>query len=211
MVLLNLIRMMAWGSWLSVSQGIAEDTSDLVSGFATVGDGLSESVDYPNEYWDRPKNKKKKASKHESNKYVVSDDKGECLQSKTHSGGDFSFPPSLKDGQLVQAGSSKSRWSNNCNAVIIETDDHLDALRSRDSTASTLSKSGYAERDNAKLEEDEKSGTAREDPRASLDDEEEAAVQEQVRQIKAHEEEFEIFNHKIVHRKNRHVLNYVFI
>ncbi|CAI0548820.1 unnamed protein product [Linum tenue] len=40
------------GSWLSVSQGITEDTSDLVSGFATVGDGLSESIDYPNEYWD---------------------------------------------------------------------------------------------------------------------------------------------------------------
>ncbi|KAL6001030.1 hypothetical protein ACLOJK_006757 [Asimina triloba] len=39
-------------SWLSVSQGIAEDASDLVSGFATVGDGLSESIDYPNEYWD---------------------------------------------------------------------------------------------------------------------------------------------------------------
>ncbi|CAN4087836.1 unnamed protein product [Withania somnifera] len=42
----------AGGSWLSVSQGIAEDTSDLVSGFATIGDGLSESIDYPNEYWD---------------------------------------------------------------------------------------------------------------------------------------------------------------
>ncbi|GMI95337.1 plant-specific dual-specificity tyrosine phosphorylation-regulated kinase 2A [Hibiscus trionum] len=40
------------GSWLSVSQGIAEDASDLVSGFATIGDGLSESVDYANEYWD---------------------------------------------------------------------------------------------------------------------------------------------------------------
>ncbi|KAL6962818.1 hypothetical protein U1Q18_037779 [Sarracenia purpurea var. burkii] len=40
------------GSWLSVSQGIAEDSSDLVAGFATIGDGLSESVDYPNEYWD---------------------------------------------------------------------------------------------------------------------------------------------------------------
>ncbi|URD82557.1 Protein tyrosine kinase [Musa troglodytarum] len=36
-------------SWLSVSQGIAEDTSDLVSGFATVG---NESFDYPIEYWD---------------------------------------------------------------------------------------------------------------------------------------------------------------
>ncbi|CAI9766503.1 unnamed protein product [Fraxinus pennsylvanica] len=40
------------GSWLSVSQGIVEDTSDLVSGFATIGDGLSETVDYPDEYWD---------------------------------------------------------------------------------------------------------------------------------------------------------------
>ncbi|KAL9684437.1 hypothetical protein QQ045_021875 [Rhodiola kirilowii] len=40
------------GSWLSISQGIAEDNSDLVSGFATVGDGQSESIDYPNEYWD---------------------------------------------------------------------------------------------------------------------------------------------------------------
>ncbi|KAK8942055.1 Serine/threonine-protein kinase AFC2 [Platanthera guangdongensis] len=37
------------GSWLSVSQGIAEDASDLVSGFATLGD---DSIDYPNEYWD---------------------------------------------------------------------------------------------------------------------------------------------------------------
>ncbi|KAI9087383.1 hypothetical protein K1719_030703 [Acacia pycnantha] len=46
------MRRATGGSWLSVSQGIAEDTSDLVSGFATVGDGLSESIDYPNEYWD---------------------------------------------------------------------------------------------------------------------------------------------------------------
>ncbi|XP_010428273.1 PREDICTED: uncharacterized protein LOC104712958 [Camelina sativa] len=42
----------AGGNWLSVSQGIAVDASDLVSGFATIGDGLSESVDYRNEYWD---------------------------------------------------------------------------------------------------------------------------------------------------------------
>ncbi|KAF5777824.1 putative dual-specificity kinase CMGC-DYRK-PRP4 family [Helianthus annuus] len=40
------------GSWRSISQGITEDTSDLVSGFATVGDGLSGSMDYPHEYWD---------------------------------------------------------------------------------------------------------------------------------------------------------------
>lgn len=37
----------------SVSQGITEDQSELLSGFATAGDGQSESaVDYPDEYWD---------------------------------------------------------------------------------------------------------------------------------------------------------------
>ena len=59
-----------------------------------------------------------------------------------------------------------------------------------------------------KLEKDEKVSIVREDDLgASLEDEEAAAVQEQVRQIKAQEEEFETFNLKIVHRKNRHVLN----
>lgn len=43
------VKRTSGGSWLSVSQGIAEDTSDLVSGFATLGD---DSIDYPNEYWD---------------------------------------------------------------------------------------------------------------------------------------------------------------
>jgi hypothetical protein len=42
-----------------------------------------------------------------------------------------------------------------------------------------------------------------EDTGTNLDDEEAAALQEQVRQIKAQEEEFETFNLKIVHRKNR--------
>ncbi|XP_071685827.1 uncharacterized protein [Rutidosis leptorrhynchoides] len=40
------------GSWRSISQGITEDTSDHVSGFATIGDAMSGSIDYPNEYWD---------------------------------------------------------------------------------------------------------------------------------------------------------------
>ena len=35
---------------VSVSQGYCRGY--ILSGFATVGDGLSESVDYPNEYWD---------------------------------------------------------------------------------------------------------------------------------------------------------------
>lgn len=45
-------RSLGGDNWLSVSHGITEETSDLVSGFATVGDGLSESVDYLNEFWD---------------------------------------------------------------------------------------------------------------------------------------------------------------
>ncbi|KAF3540979.1 hypothetical protein F2Q69_00020648 [Brassica cretica] len=45
-------KKICWGNWLSVSQGIAEDATDLVSSFATIDDGLSESVDYCNEYWD---------------------------------------------------------------------------------------------------------------------------------------------------------------
>ncbi|KAH9288820.1 hypothetical protein KI387_032937 [Taxus chinensis] len=44
-------RMMG-SSRLFVSQGIAEDASEFIPGHATIGDGLSESVDYPNEYWD---------------------------------------------------------------------------------------------------------------------------------------------------------------
>ncbi|XP_028793511.1 uncharacterized protein LOC114749189 [Neltuma alba] len=46
------MRRAAGDCWLSINQGITEDTSDLVSGFATIGDGLGESVDYSNEYWD---------------------------------------------------------------------------------------------------------------------------------------------------------------
>jgi hypothetical protein len=89
-------------------------------------------------------------------------------------------------------------------------ENNANAMGSTDSTPSTLSNYGYDEREHAKQEEDNKIGSAREeDPAASLEDEEAAAVQEQVRQIKAQEDEFETFNLKIVHRKNRHVLSYI--
>ncbi|KDO42417.1 hypothetical protein CISIN_1g0010342mg, partial [Citrus sinensis] len=180
-------------------------------------------------YIDRKSKDKNKISKQESNKYIVGNDKGKCTQVKNLTDGGFSFPPPLRDGQLVQKGSSKSLWSNNCDPVISdETDDPLKALmgaddmlatwrqkstdssrdennanavRSANSSPSTLS--NY-EREHVKREEAEKiSGMREEDPGASLEDEEAAAVQEQVRQIKAQEEEFETFNLKIVHRKNR--------
>nr|KYP67422.1 putative serine/threonine-protein kinase dyrk2 [Cajanus cajan] len=83
-------------------------------------------------------------------------------------------------------------------------DNNANIVRSTNSSPTTLSNYGYSEREHVKIEEDEKAGIAREDDLgASLEDEEVAAVQEQVRQIKAQEEEFETFNLKIVHRKNR--------
>lgn len=178
---------------------------------------------------------KKKNEKSESKKYVIGGDKGVCSQIKTHMDVNFSFPPSFNDGQMNQAGSSKSLWSNNCHAD--ETDDYINtfvgsddwrrkssdsspvkssrdednanAVRSTNSSPTTVSDYGYADKEHVKLEKDEEVGIAREDDlgAASLEDEEVAAVQEQVRQIKAQEEEFETFNLKIVHRKNRHVFN----
>ncbi|TKY61110.1 serine/threonine-protein kinase dyrk2 [Spatholobus suberectus] len=179
-------------------------------------------------------NKNKNNDKSESNKYVVGCDKNAQLQMKTHGDGNFSFPLSMKDDQMIQAATNKSLWSNNGNAD--ETDDCLSAfvgtddmlaswrrkssdsspvkssrdennanmVRSTNSSPTTLSNYGYSEREHVKVEEDEKAGIAREDDLgASLEDEEVVAVQEQVRQIKAQEEEFETFNLKIVHRKNR--------
>ncbi|KAH1049807.1 hypothetical protein GYH30_020359 [Glycine max] len=177
-------------------------------------------------------NKNKNYEKSESNKYVIGCDKDAPLQMKTHGDGNFSFPLSLKDGQMIQASTNKSLWSNNgntdeaddCLHAFVGTDDMLalwrrkssdsspvksyennaDIVRSTNSSPTTVSNYGYSEREHVKVEEDEKTGIAREDDLgASLEDEEVAAVQEQVRQIKAQEEEFETFNLKIVHRKNR--------
>jgi hypothetical protein len=86
-------------------------------------------------------------------------------------------------------------------------ENNMNAVGSANSSPSSLSNYGYAEPECAMKEQDEKIGSVREeDPGASFEDEEAAAVQEQVRQIKAQEEEFETFNLKIVHRKNRYVL-----
>ncbi|KAG4172541.1 hypothetical protein ERO13_A11G001900v2 [Gossypium hirsutum] len=188
----------------------------------------------------------------DSSKYVTGNDKVPSPKMKKNlADRGFSFPPSLRDGQLVQAGSSKSLWSSNCYAVGDEHDDCLSALlgsddmlatwrrkssdsstgkssgdenkayavRSANSSPSTLPDYGYGGREPTKKEEDEKiSGVREEDPGASLEDEEVDVVQDQVRQIKKQEEEFETFNLKIVHRKNRtgfeedknfHVLNSV--
>ncbi|KAA3483664.1 Kinase domain-containing protein isoform 1 [Gossypium australe] len=188
-------------------------------------------------YIDKPNRDKRKTGKNDSNKYAIENDKGPTPQVKNLADGGFSFPPPLRDGQSVQAGSSKSIWPSNSNAAGEERDDCLTALmesddmlatwrrkssnssvakssrdeddanvRSANSSPSTLSNYGYGALEKNKKEEDEKtSGVREEDLGASLEDEEAAAVQEQVRQIKAQEEEFETFDLKIVHRKNRHL------
>ncbi|KAF7813481.1 Dual specificity tyrosine-phosphorylation-regulated kinase 4 isoform A [Senna tora] len=177
---------------------------------------------------------KKSLNKLNKSKKKNGKNEGAFLQMNSHTDGGFSFPLSLKDGQVIQPASSKPLWSNKCNAD--ENDDHLNAFvrpddmltpwrqkssdsspikSSRDennantvgstnSSPTAVSNYGYAERAHVKLEEDEKVGIAEEEELgASLEDEEAAAVQEQLRQIKAQEEEFETFNLKIVHRKNR--------
>jgi len=181
-------------------------------------------------------NKNKNNDKNESNKYVIGSDRDAQFQIKAHGDGNFSFPLSLKDGEMIQASTDKSLWSNNGNAdeiddclsAFVETDDMLASwrrkssdssparssrddnnannVRSTNSSPTTISNYGYSERELVKVEEDEKTGIAREDD-VGAEDEEVAAVQEQVRQIKAQEEELETFNLKIVHRKNRHVFN----
>uniref|UniRef100_A0A5B7BXV7 Putative ATP-binding protein n=1 Tax=Davidia involucrata TaxID=16924 RepID=A0A5B7BXV7_DAVIN len=243
------------GSVRSIGVGINSDNADIGSevreslvGGSSEGDieyfhdhdvGIGGSRhsqhDSVKKFLDRSKRDKKR-TKHDADKYVVGNDNGASTQAKNHTDGGFSFPPP-RDGQLVQRGSGKSLWSNKCNAVIsdeiddclntlVGTDDMLASWRrksndsspvksSRDdnnanvvgsanSSPSTLSNYGYAEREHAKKEADEKNAGAREeDPGALLEDEEAAAMQEQVNQIKAQEEEFETFNLKIVHRKNR--------
>ncbi|KAL9374908.1 hypothetical protein Peur_031787 [Populus x canadensis] len=237
------------GSVRSIGVGINSDAADIGSEIreSLVGGSSEGDVEYfrdhdtgvggsrsshhvsDKKYVDKQNRDKKKL-----NKYVVGSDQDMHAKGRSHADGGFSFPPPLRNEQLLQAGSSKSLWSDNCNAVVSEeTNDHLNALtgpddtwrrkscdsstvkssrdenntnalRSANSSPSSLSNYGYTEPEHAMKERDEKIGGVREeDPVASLEDEEAAAVQEQVRQIKVQEEEFETFNLKIVHRKNR--------
>lgn len=242
------------GSVRSIGVGINSDAADIGSEIreSLVGGSSEGDLEYYHDhdvgiggsrhsyqesdkkYIDRSNRDKKRTSKDDMDKYVMGNDTCATLV-KNHTDGGFAFPPPWRDGKLVQAGSSKSLWSNNCNAVISdENDDGLNAsmgtndmlaswrrksndsssvkssrdedtaklVRSESSSPSTPSNYGYSETEHAK-KEDERVDDPKEDPGASLEDEEAAAVQEQVRQIKAQEEEFETFNLKIVHRKNR--------
>ena len=97
------------------------------------------------------------------------------------------------------------RKSNDSSPVISSRDENLiNAPRSSHSTASTYSNFELADRELRKRDTEENLNDPREDEEVGvIEDEEATAVQEQVRQIRAQENEFETFNLKIVHRKNR--------
>ncbi|KAL9224350.1 hypothetical protein vseg_000393 [Gypsophila vaccaria] len=174
---------------------------------------------------DRRTSDRKKANNHDNDKYLLQSDKDTSMRLTKHSDVGFSFVPPMID---EPAGSSKPVWSRKSDIVGDEhngdddrlaswrnksspsspsksrEDDENASGRSAESSPSTLSDYAYAEKERVKNTEDVKTADVREeDAGAALEDEEAAAVQEQVRQIKAQEDEFETFNLKIVHRKNR--------
>ncbi|KAJ0764034.1 putative dual-specificity kinase CMGC-DYRK-PRP4 family [Helianthus annuus] len=203
------------GSWRSISQGITEDTSDLVSGFATIGDGLSGSMDYPHEYWD-------------SDEYDDDDDVGymrQPIEDETwFLAHEIDYPsdnekvttpdpqvrnPNKTDDDDQSFAEEDSYLSGDQHNIAVQYDgdsreeeDETDVADSETSIPTMSSIHGLAERAH-KDEEKVADPIEEEDPGALLEDEEVIAVQEQVKQIKAQEEEYETFNLKIVHRKNR--------
>ncbi|KAL8110957.1 uncharacterized protein LOC141670447 isoform X2 [Apium graveolens] len=191
-----------------------------------VGGSRYSQQDLDNRYNGRSKSDKNKVSKHDPHKPVIRHSKDAGAHSKDLKERGFAFPPP-RNGPIVQTVSSKTSWSNKRNADnnLIGNEDMLalwkqrsndsspvrsscdeddaNAVGSTNSSPSTNSKYGYIERAHVKKEDERLLDERLEDPGASLEDEEAAAVQEQVKQIKAQEEEFETFNLKIVHRKNR--------
>lgn len=130
------------------------------------------------------------------------------MQLKSFTNGGFSFPSPVPDGQVSHDDSINPVWSNHGNAVastsISERRDRdgEKVASSRNSSPSAHSHSSYTGREHCKEEDQEEE----EDPGTSFEDEDAIVVQEQVRQIKAQEQDFETFNLKIVHRKNRSFL-----
>ncbi|TVU45345.1 hypothetical protein EJB05_04830 [Eragrostis curvula] len=166
-----------------------------------------------------------KGAKHDQISYVADIQKG-SLPSGSDVG--FSFPPPLHSGKISDA-DAKPLWSKKDDMYCINdpdecqnglvSDDMLATWRKKNSESSVRSSRDEMTSDvvrsrNSSVSYDETEDTVNarhhklddaqeEDTGTNLDDEEAAALQEQVRQIKVQEEEFETFNLKIVHRKNR--------
>ncbi|CAF1933525.1 hypothetical protein HID58_067929 [Brassica napus] len=142
--------------------------------------------------------------------------KGANMQLKSFTNGGFSFPSPVPDGHISHDDSTNPVWSNpavrnesygpkgltESNSMVGRNGEKVESSRS--SSPSAVSHSSYTGREHCKEEDEEETSPApEEDPGTSFEDEDAIVVQEQVRQIKAQEQEFETFNLKIVHRKNR--------
>ncbi|ONK65343.1 uncharacterized protein A4U43_C07F36140 [Asparagus officinalis] len=165
----------------------------------------------------------KKKTKQLPDKYPLAPDKNNGLPSTNYIDAGFSFPPPRNKGGKSEA--SVADVNDDCKKVTSAEDmlatwrrqgsghspirssrdeKFSDTIRSRSTSASSDSNYAYAEREGFKRDQvGELNDVIETDAGATLEDEEAAALQEQVRQIKAQEEEFETFNLKIVHRKNR--------
>ncbi|KAL7138787.1 hypothetical protein ABFS83_09G006000 [Erythranthe nasuta] len=237
------------GSVRSIGVGINSDAADIGSEVpeSLIGGNSEGDVEYFHDHDIRnlqhgmdknateqfKKDKKNETKRHNSDKYIMSNDKGAYSAATNRMDGVFSFPPP-RDGQLVQTSSDKPLWSNPANTTSSDKvddcgvsnqdmlapwrrksndsspvksprgEDNANDEESANSSPSSLSNYGYIDRERVKKEEDvSTTGIREEEPEVSLEDEEAAAVQEQVKQIKAQEEEFETFDLKIIHRKNR--------
>ena len=192
------------------------------------GVGISGSRDFEHDIdmsnFNRP-NKDKKKTKKLPDKFILAPDKANCLPAMNYMDAGFSFPPPRSKGAKpeavvgdvnnecekgVGAENMLATWrrkSSDSSRIRSSRDEKVsDAVRSRSTSASSASNSAYDEREGFKKEQVGKANDVIEaEPGATLEDEEAAALQEQVRHIKAQEEEFETFNLKIVHRKNRYL------
>ncbi|KAJ6802604.1 uncharacterized protein M6B38_191855 [Iris pallida] len=195
--------------------------------FRDHGVGISGSKHFEHETsmsnFNRPKRDKGKKSKQTPDKYILAPDRSNCLQGTSYTNAGFSFPPPQSKGTLLEAVSVDvaddckkglgaedmlANWrrksSDSSPVRSLRDEKNYDATRSRSSTASSASNYAYAGKEEFKKGQvDNANDLTEADPGTALDDEEAAALQEQVRQLKAQEEEFETFNLKIVHRKNR--------
>ncbi|XP_078432475.1 uncharacterized protein LOC144704108 [Wolffia australiana] len=193
------------GSVRSIGVGISSDAADIGSEVReSLLEGNSEGdVEFlHDDYTEKARKQNIRGIKGNSDKYVVG---------PTGDGG-FSFAPPIRvDEALLVESNSEEVESDYCNGFI-GNDDMLGTWRpkrndshlrggSGTSTASSVSRNQF--RDDIERENDDQSDGRQEDPGAALEDEEAAAVQEQIRQIRSQEDEFETFNLKIVHRKNR--------
>lgn len=192
--------------------------------FQEHGVGISNSRDFEREItmgnFNRS-NRDKKKTKQIPDKYNLASDKSSCLPALNYMDAGFSFPPPRSKGskpEAVVSDVNNDAEKGTCSEDMLATwrrkssdssptrgsrDEKVsDAVRSRSTSASSASNYAYDEREGFKKNKDGKD-VIEADPAATLEDEEAAALQEQVRQIKAQEEEFETFNLKIVHRKNR--------